>query len=161
MFFCVISYTCTWGSQQDDTDVSNCNLLNNPTLINHAGHPKAIDRCDHSIDWSPDQSTRLINRPITESRKELAYCLVQRCMSRTNPARGVATGTGVYRYIYPPKISPWKLFCALIAADVFRLLVYAPESSMVLLSKICWHVFQGTRIRWQRRSSLADRWLHC
>jgi len=36
--------------------------------------------------------------------------------------RGVATG--VYRYIYPPKISPWKLFCALIAADVVRLLVY-------------------------------------
>ena len=30
----------------------------------------------------------------------------------------------VYRYIYPPKISPWKLFCALIAADVVRLLVY-------------------------------------
>ena len=38
-------------------------------------------------------------------------------------SRGVATG-GVYRYIYPPKISPWKLFCALIAADVVRLLVY-------------------------------------
>ena len=30
----------------------------------------------------------------------------------------------VYRYIYLPKISPWKLFCALIAADVVRLLVY-------------------------------------
>jgi len=30
----------------------------------------------------------------------------------------------VYRYIHPPKISPWKLFCALIAADVVRLLVY-------------------------------------
>jgi len=37
-------------------------------------------------------------------------------------ARGVATGGSLYRYIYSPKISPWKLFCALIAADVVRLL---------------------------------------
>jgi len=44
--------------------------------------------------------------------------------------RGVATG--VYRYIYPPKISSWKLFCALIAADVVRLLVY---TSVVSCSK--------------------------
>ena len=38
--------------------------------------------------------------------------------------QGLGDGEGVYRYIYPPKISPWKLFCALIAADVVRLLVY-------------------------------------
>jgi len=37
------------------------------------------------------------------------------------PIRAVAMG--VYRYIYPPKISHWKLFCPLIAADDIRLLV--------------------------------------
>jgi len=31
---------------------------------------------------------------------------------------------GISVYIYLPKISPCKLFCALIAADVVRLLVY-------------------------------------
>jgi len=43
-------------------------------------------------------------------------------ISKIDTSRGIATG--VYRYIYPPKISPWKLFCALIAANVVRLLVY-------------------------------------
>ena len=44
--------------------------------------------------------------------------------NNTHTDQGRSDGR-VYRYIYPPKISPWELFCALIAADVVRLLVYA------------------------------------
>jgi len=50
---------------------------------------------------------------------------------RTGGSQGRSDG-GVYRYIYPPKISHWKLFCALISADDVRLLVY---STVVLCSK--------------------------
>ena len=45
-------------------------------------------------------------------------------MHQYSVGQGSSDGGGVYRYIYPPKISPWKLFCTLIAADVVRLLVY-------------------------------------
>jgi len=48
------------------------------------------------------------------------YCTTNQ---KTSQTQGRSDG-GVYRYIYSPKISPWKLFCALIAADVVRLLVY-------------------------------------
>ena len=44
-------------------------------------------------------------------------------LERCSRVQGLSDG-GVYRYIYPPKLSPWKLFCALIAAGVVRLLVY-------------------------------------
>jgi len=36
-------------------------------------------------------------------------------------ARGVATGAGVYRYIYPPKIRLSKLLCPIHTADATKL----------------------------------------
>jgi len=85
---------------------------------------------------------------------------VVRCQGSDRPrsaCQGRSDG-GVYRYIYPPKISPWKLFCALIAADVVRLLVYRtvlscskklyPPKMNFWLRPWCLHAWMKTLTRW-------------
>jgi len=52
------------------------------------------------------------------------YCTWRPSVLHTGPHGQVLKKRGVYGYIYPQKISPWKLFCALIAADDVRLLVF-------------------------------------
>jgi len=106
--------------------LTQCSLTFGVTKLPSLGYHPASIAWAHPFLYSTRVWHRQTDRQIDTSR--------QHTLRSAFAFKGVATG--VYRYVYPPKISPWKLCCALIAADDVRLLV---QRTAVLCSKNLYH----------------------